>query len=162
MKIKLIALTLAVTAFIACKQKPNADGNTTDSAAANTENHDEHATNTTTVDAEKGVFFVNLKDGDVVKAPVIVQMGVNGMEVEPAGEVHPEKGHHHIIIDGDGVQSGRPVGKDATHIHYGKGQTSDTLDLAAGTHTLTLQFADGLHQSYGPEWSKTITITVEK
>lgn len=160
MKIKFIALTLAVTAFIACKQKPKEDEHAKDSAAAQTENHEDHST-TAPTNTEKGVFFVNLKDGDAVKSPVIVEMGVNGMEVEPAGEKHDGKGHHHIIIDGAGVETGRPVAKNPTHIHYGAGQTSDTLDLTAGKHTLTLQFADGLHQSYGPEWSKTITITVE-
>ena len=52
--------------------------------------------------------------------------------------------------------------KDATHIHFGKGQTVDTLALTPGTHTLTLQFANGVHESYGKDWSKTITVEVEK
>ncbi|MEU2427515.1 DUF4399 domain-containing protein [Streptomyces sp. NPDC007851] len=29
---------------------------------------------------------------------------------------------------------------------------------AEGRHTLTLQFADGAHRSYGPEVSHTITV----
>jgi hypothetical protein len=160
MKIKFIALALAVTAFVACKQKPKEDDHAKDSAAHQSEMHEDHNT-TAPTNTEKGVFFVNLKDGDVVKAPVKVEMGVNGMEVEAAGEKHEGKGHHHIIIDGASIETGHPVAKNATHIHYGAGQTSDMLDLAPGKHTLTLQFADGLHQSYGAEWSKTITITVE-
>ena len=47
-----------------------------------------------------GVYFVNIKDRDKVQSPVIVQMGVMGMEVEPAGKIDEGKGHHHLIIDG--------------------------------------------------------------
>ena len=108
-----------------------------------------------------GVYFLNLKDGDRVKSPVIVQMGVNGMQVEPAGMVVEGKGHHHLIIDGNFVDKGTMVPKDATHLHFGNGQTSDTLNLSPGNHTLTLQFANGVHESYGKDWSKTINITVE-
>ena len=70
-------------------------------------------------------------------------------------------GHHHLIIDGHPVEAGKAVPADATHLHFGKGQTETTLKLAPGPHTLTLQFADGLHQSYGPEMSATITVTVK-
>lgn len=159
MKLKVITLSLAIVALAACKQKTENShgGHHTDSPAAQTP-----ATDNNTTTEKKGVFFVNIKDGDMVKSPVIVQMGINGMEVEPAGVKNEGKGHHHIIIDGAEVETGRPVAKNATHIHYGQGQTADTLELTPGPHKLTLQFADGLHQSYGPEWSNTITIVVEK
>ncbi len=49
---------------------------------------------------------------------------------------------------------------DSTHIHFGKGQTNTDLELNPGMHTLTLQFADGLHQSYGEKMSATIEIEV--
>ncbi|HEV8511739.1 MAG TPA: DUF4399 domain-containing protein [Cyclobacteriaceae bacterium] len=110
--------------------------------------------------AETGVYFVNLKDGDKLKSPVIIQMGVHGMTVEPAGNVEEGKGHHHIIIDGTFIEKGQVVPMDKTHLHFGKGQTTDTLKLSPGEHTLTLQFANGVHDSYGEEWSKTITINV--
>lgn len=111
--------------------------------------------------SSNGVYFINLKDGDKVKSPVRVEMGVRGMKVQPAGEIQEGTGHHHIIIDGNSVEKGSVVDKNETHIHYGNGQTADTLDLSPGQHTLTLQFADGVHQSYGKEWSTSITITVE-
>lgn len=117
---------------------------------------------TGTVPPASGVYFVNLKDGDKVKSPVIVQMGVKGMGVEPAGAMHDNMGHHHLIIDGTYIEKGTMVPKDATHLHFGKGQTVDTLSLSPGEHTLTLQFADGMHQSYGKDWSSTIKITVEQ
>jgi hypothetical protein len=114
----------------------------------------------TSTDEKPGVYFVNLKDGDKVKSPVVVQMGVRGMEVEPAGAYTDNKGHHHLIVDGNYVEKGEMVPKDETHLHFGKGQTIDTLKLSPGDHTLTLQFADGLHKSYGKDWSSTIKITV--
>ena len=110
--------------------------------------------------SDAGVYFANLTDGAEIASPVIIQMGVNGMTVEPAGKVDEGKGHHHIIIDGTFIEKGQGVPMDETHLHFGKGQTADTLALAPGKHTLTLQFADGIHASYGKDWSKTIAITV--
>lgn len=106
------------------------------------------------------VFFANLEDGAEVKSPVAVEFGVEGMEVEPAGEVAEGTGHHHIVIDGKFIEMGGTVPADDTHIHYGGGQVNDTLDLEPGEHTLTLQFADGLHRSYGKQMSNTITVKV--
>ena len=83
------------------------------------------------------------------------------MEVEPAGELSRYKGHHHIIVDGSFNEKGAVVPADTTHIHFGLGQTSAELPLSPGPHTLTLQFADGFHRSYGEKMSASITITVE-
>ena len=107
------------------------------------------------------VHFVKPKDGATVGSPVKVKMGVEKMEVEPAGEIKAGRGHHHIIVDGGPIDAGTVVPADKTHIHYGKGQTETELELEPGKHTLTLQFADGHHASYGPQLSQTITITVE-
>lgn len=107
-----------------------------------------------------GVYFVFPKEGETVNNPVLVGFGVNGMEVEPAGQVKEGMGHHHIIIDGQYVESGTIVPADSTHIHFGKGQKETQLELTPGQHTLTMQFADGVHKSYGQAWSKTIEITV--
>ncbi len=111
---------------------------------------------------DKGVYFVNINDGDTLTSPFKVEMGVTGMEVEPAGAVNEGKGHHHLIIDGSWLEVGEVVPADEKNIHYGGGQTiTDDITLEPGTHTLTLQFADGFHASYGEEMSKTITVTVE-
>ena len=106
--------------------------------------------------SESGVSFGNLSDGDTVGQSVIVHMVVKGMDIEPAGPVIAGKGHHHIIIDGSFIPGGQPVPANPTHIHFGLGQTETTLNLSPGKHTLTLQFADGVHVSYGEKWSKTI------
>ena len=126
-------------------------------------NHDEmHDDNAMmAVPAGAMVSFANLVDGQKVTSPVKVEFAVEEMEVEPAGELKENKGHHHIIINGAALASGEIVPADSTNIHFGKGQTETELDLPVGTHTLTLQFADGYHRSYGEQMSKTITVTVE-
>jgi hypothetical protein len=153
MKLKYVIPALLLTATMACnptnQESKNMPG-TQDQQKITTDN------------GKNGVYFVNLKDGDVVKSPVIVQMGVTGMMVEPAGTLNEGKGHHHLIVDGSYVEKGEMVMKDETHLHFGKGQTVDTLTLSPGQHTLTLQFADGMHKSYGKDWSNTIKITVQQ
>ncbi len=106
------------------------------------------------------VYFISPEDGSEVKSPVKIQMGIEGMEVEPAGELAKDKGHHHILINHDPSAKGAVVAADSTHIHFGKGQTETKLELAPGSYKLTLQFADGFHRSYGPKMSKSISITV--
>lgn len=107
------------------------------------------------------VMFVEPADGATVKSPVMVKMGVEGMTVQPAGELKEGTGHHHIIVDSDAVPFGTAVPADEKHIHFGKGQTETELELEPGEHTLQLQFADGAHRSYGEQVSAKITITVE-
>jgi hypothetical protein len=108
-----------------------------------------------------GVYFKNLKDGDKVEKTFTVDFGVQGMTVKPAGSTDAKSGHHHIIIDGGSIAKGMAVPKDDKNKHYGKGEESTQLTLAPGPHTLTLQFADTNHLSYGPDWSKTIKIVVK-
>lgn len=109
------------------------------------------------------IFFVEPEDGATVTSPVMVKMGVEGMEVKPAGpEDVPNTGHHHLVVDGGPVPAGEPVPADASHIHFGKGQTETEVELTPGEHTLTLQFANHAHISYGPEMSATIKVKVEE
>jgi len=107
------------------------------------------------------VGFVLPEDGATVAQDVQVQMDVHGMQVHAAGEVIEGTGHHHLIVDGSFVPQGETVAKDGTHLHFGKGQTEADIHLTPGDHTLTLQFADGHHQSYGESMSKTIHIHVK-
>lgn len=110
---------------------------------------------------EASVFFVNLENGAEYTSPVHVEMGIEGMEVQPAGDLVPNTGHHHIVINKGHISKGEVVPADADHIHYGKGQTETDLDLEPGNYSLTLQFANGHHQSYGEALSSTIEITVK-
>jgi hypothetical protein len=107
------------------------------------------------------VYFVEPLDGAVVTSPVKVVFGIDGMTVEPAGEVVAGTGHHHLIIDGDPITAGAPVPADATHVHFGKAQTETTVELPPGEHVLTMQFADGAHLSYGGQWTATVKVTVQ-
>jgi Domain of unknown function (DUF4399) len=109
------------------------------------------------------VFFKNLKDGQSVKSPFKVEMGAEGIKVDTAGMPIAGVGHHHLYIDaGDSSVSGLVVPKDSTHLHFGKGQKETTLTLAPGKHRLALQFADGIHRSYGGKLSAAITVDVKK
>ena len=106
------------------------------------------------------VFFVSPKDGETVSSPVTIEFGLEGAEIRPAGENHPNSGHHHLIINGSSIDQGSVVPADEKHIHYGKGQTTATVPLTPGEYTLTMQFANFLHQSYGNAGATSIKITV--
>jgi len=108
-----------------------------------------------------GPHFISPKDGATVPKTFTIKMGIKGLKVHKAGALIEGTGHHHLIIDGSSVAENEVVAKDATHIHFGKGQTETSVTLTPGKHTLTLQFADGHHQSYGKIMSHTIAITVE-
>jgi hypothetical protein len=45
------------------------------------------------------VYFINLKDSQEVTGPFLVQFGLSGMGVAPAGVEKPNAGHHHLLID---------------------------------------------------------------
>jgi hypothetical protein len=111
------------------------------------------------------VFFVSPADGATVKSPFKVRFGLAGMSLDPANNEAkvPDKtsGHHHIIVDGGPLPVGVVVPADEKNIHYGQAQTEGELTLPPGRHTLTMQFADARHASYGPSMSATISITVE-
>jgi hypothetical protein len=113
------------------------------------------------VPAGAKVRFVSPAAGAIVTSPVAVEFAVEVMSIRPAGEIVPDTGHHHLIIDGGPIAAGTVVPMDATHLHFGKGQTETTVELAPGEHELTMQFADGAHVSYGEAMSATVTVTVE-
>ena len=110
---------------------------------------------------DMSISFGNLQDGDVVESPFVVEMVVAGMEVEPAGALALSKGHHHILINRGYYETGEVIPMDENNKHFGDGSTQTTLELEPGEYTLTLQFADGLHQSYGEAMSASINISVQ-
>jgi len=108
------------------------------------------------------VYFKNLKDGVTVSPTFKVQFGVDGLALRPAGEdpLDHRSGHHHLIIDGRPIPVGQVVPFDNKDLHFGKGESEGEITLPPGRHTLTLQFADGSHRSYGPKWAATVTVDV--
>ncbi len=108
-----------------------------------------------------GVYFVSPKDNAVIeKQPFMLRMGVRGMKVRPAGDIEQGSGHHHLIINLPFIPKGEVIVSDDQHLHYGNGQTEAEITLPSGKHTLTLQFANGIHQSYGKELSASIRLEV--
>lgn len=115
----------------------------------------------TKTDQVPSVSFIEPVDGALVSSPFKVKFAVSGMEVKPAGEIVPNTGHHHLLIDGASAPQGEAIPADGQHLHFGKGQTETQISLPPGTHILTMQFANGAHQSYGAGMSRTINITVK-
>ncbi len=110
------------------------------------------------------VHFDQIKENQTFKSPFKIKMLVEGLKVRPAGEDVTDKqsGHHHLLINTGAIPEGQVIPADETHLHYGKGQTEAEVKLAPGDYTLTLQFANGAHLSYGPSLSKSIKIKVVK
>jgi hypothetical protein len=108
------------------------------------------------------VFILEPKDGAVVKSPITVKFGVEGMELVPAGTDKPNSGHHHLLIDTKLEDFNAPIPADANHIHYGKAQTEAQIELKPGKHTLQDVFGDKNHIPHDPPvQSDLVTITVE-
>ena len=106
------------------------------------------------------VYFVEPKDGATVASPVKVKFGVDGMAVKPAGDMSAGSGHHHLIVDGKPVPRARSCRRTTRTSTLARARPKPS-SLAPGKHTLTMQFADGAHRSYGPDLSSTISVTVK-
>ena len=109
------------------------------------------------------VYIISPKDGAVVHNPVLVQFGLKGMGIAPAGIKYDNSGHHHLLIDTDPpADQSAPLPATEKIVHVGKGQTETTLTLSPGKHTLQLLLADLNHIPHSPPLlSKKITITVK-
>jgi len=109
------------------------------------------------------VYIISPKNGAIVHNPVVVQFGLKGMGIAPAGVKFDNTGHHHLLIDTDPpADQSTPLPATDTIVHFGKGQTETTLTLPPGKHTLQLLLADYQHIPHSPPViSKKITITVK-
>jgi hypothetical protein len=147
------------------------------SAVAPVDTHHDHAHEHAATDtpvaalpklaADAKVFFVEPADGATITGPiengaikVTVKMGATGVAIKPAGALEDGSGHHHVLIDIPAMAAGTVVPKDEQHLHFGQGQTEATIAVPPGSHTLTLQLADGIHRSYGDALSASIKVTV--
>ena len=114
--------------------------------------------------ADASVYIISPKDGAEVGRTFTVQFGLKGMGIAPAGTYKADTptGHHHLVIDGETPNLKIPFPKDATHLHFGGGQTETSLTLTPGKHTLQLVLADHNHIPHNPPLvSKKITVTVK-
>jgi hypothetical protein len=111
--------------------------------------------------AHAGVDFLEPLDGAVVEPTFLARFQVTGLEVAPSSDTRPGTGHHHLFINAVDIEKNVVIPYDNQHKHYGKGQTEAEIFLQPGKYTLTLQFGDSMHKSYGAEYRKKINITVE-
>ena len=113
--------------------------------------------------ADAQVYIISPKDGAKVSSPFVVQFGLKGMGIAPAGVKLENTGHHHLLIDTDppaDLSQPLPAIPDKI-VHFGKAQTETTLTLPPGKHTLQLLLGDANHVPHNPAViSKKITITV--
>jgi len=110
------------------------------------------------------VYIISPKNGAKVTSPFVVQFGLKGMGIAPAGVKIENTGHHHLLIDTDPpADASAPLPASDKVVHFGKGQTETTLTLPPGKHTLQLLLGDAGHVPHNPQViSKKITITVTK
>ena len=98
---------------------------------------------------EPRVYFENISDGNSLTSPINIGFGIRGYKVIPAGNVGERMGYHHLLINENSVAGGVVIPNDNNHIHFGGGETQTELNLSPGSYVITLQFAEGLHKSYG-------------
>jgi len=111
-------------------------------------------------------YIINLENGQHVSSPVTVQFGLSGMGISPAGitgQGTDNTGHHHLVIDSPAPAAGVPIPAEAgKYVHFGRGQTETTLELAPGQHTIQLVLGDAAHIPHNPPvMSERVTIVVD-
>src|ERR1700730_4344763 len=69
------------------------------------------------------VYFINLKDVDMLTSPFKVQFGMTGMGIAPAGIERPNTGHHHVLVDTrlSDAEAKAPLPADMRDLHFGGG-----------------------------------------
>ena len=106
-------------------------------------------------------YFIDLKDGDNVKSPLLVRFGLTEqMGIAPALADWPDTGHFHLIIDSKPPNPDRPISN--LHLHLHKGQTEAIVELKKGRHTLQIVMGDYSHIPHDPPvMSEQITVNVK-
>ncbi|MDR2214325.1 MAG: DUF4399 domain-containing protein [Nevskiaceae bacterium] len=154
---KLTALTVSSLLLAACGGQPSGSAAPAAPAAAPAA-----ALPRSAAPADAKVYIISPANGATVASPFKVEFGLSGMGVAPAGVQFENTGHHHLLVDVDLPEDmSVPLANDATHLHFGKGQTETTVTLPPGTHTLQLVLGDSLHIPFDPPViSDKITVTV--
>ena len=112
--------------------------------------------------SEESVYFINIKDGDIVESPVFLQFGLSGKGVAPAGVAKENTGHHHLLINVDDLDLSKSIPSSENHLHFGGGQTETTIDLPSGEYQLQLVLGDMYHIPHSkPLISEKIKIIVK-
>lgn len=140
-----------------------ADESAQEAAPAAAETKEAAALPRSAASTDARVFFKSPADGATLPATFVVEFGLAGMDVVPAGTDQPTSGHHHLIINADLPAFDQPIPANDNYRHFGDGSTSVELTLPPGQHTLQLLLGDHLHIPHEPPvYSDPITITVEE
>mgnify|MGYP005621016545 FL=1 len=92
------------------------------------------------------VFFITPSQNIISSTGIInLEFGIKNFNISPAGQMACDSGHHHLLINVPLPDLTRPIISDENHIHYGKGQTSDTIVLPKGIHRLRLVLGNFAH-----------------
>ena len=116
---------------------------------------------TFSIGANPKVYFINLEDGDRLESPFLIQFGLSGMGIAPAGTNRANTGHHHLLINVNEIDLSKPIPSSSSHIHFGGGQTESLIDLMPGDYSMQLVLGDMTHTPHNPPIiSQRINITV--
>lgn len=116
---------------------------------------------TFSISANPKVYFINLEDGDRLESPFLIQFGLSGMGIAPAGTDRANTGHHHLLINVNEIDLSQPIPSSSSHIHFGGGQTESLIDLMPGDYSMQLVLGDMTHTPHNPPIiSQRINITV--
>ena len=116
---------------------------------------------TFSISANPKVYFINLEDGDRLESPFLIQFGLSGMGIAPAGTDRANTGHHHLLINVNEIDLSKPIPSSSSHIHFGGGQTESLIDLMPGDYSMQLVLGDMTHTPHNPPIiSQRINITV--
>ena len=97
-------------------------------------------------DGKPEVFFITPNQNFVSSTGLInLEFGIKNFNIAPAGKMACDSGHHHLLINVPLPDLSRPIPSDENHIDYGKGQTSDTIELQKGVHRLRLVLGNFAH-----------------
>ena len=111
------------------------------------------------------VYFINIKDGDTVSNPVLIQFGLKVMGVAPAQIRMENTGHFHLLINKPLIQIdlNRPLEPNDPRIkHFDNGETELLAKFPAGVYKLRIVFGNFNHMTHNPPvMSDEITIKVE-
>ena len=124
------------------------------SMATNLDDHDNFAMNNVAAKNAQ-VFFIKpldgkkflLKDSDTIE----IIFGAKNVFVKPAGELIPNSGHHHLLINVKELPDlSMPIPANDNFIHFGKGQTSTVVSLPKGQHKLQMLLGNHVHIPHNP------------
>ena len=124
------------------------------SMATNSDDHDNFAMNNVAA-TNAQVFFIKpldgqkflLKDSDTIE----IIFGAKNVFVKPAGELIPNSGHHHLLINVEELPDlSMPIPANDNFIHFGKGQTRTVVSLPKGQHKLQMLLGNHVHIPHNP------------